>query len=172
MRLRYSLALSALVGLPAAAASLDLSVEIPRLNVAEYHRPYVAMWIERADGSQPKTLAVWYDIRNKGGNADGEGTKWLKDLRQWWRRIGRELQMPVDGVSAATRPAAKHQLAFNEAAIGPMAAGAYKLQVEAAREGGGRELLSLPFEWPPKPNATQTVAGTSELGEVRFEFKP
>mgnify|MGYP001585622981 FL=1 len=49
---------------PAMAADMNVKVEIPRLNVAEYHRPYVSMWIERADQSPVTTLAVWYDAKN------------------------------------------------------------------------------------------------------------
>ena len=34
-----------------------------------------------------RNLSVWYDLKLK----DNEGTKWLKDMRQWWRKTGREL---------------------------------------------------------------------------------
>ena len=173
MQVRYSLALAALFGAPAFAAGLTVNVEVPRLNVAEYHRPYLAAWIERPDQSVAGTLAVWYDVKNKG-NAEGEGTKWLKDLRQWWRRTGRELQMPVDGVSSATRPAGKHQIAVAEGSVAlpKLAPGAYKLYVEAAREVGGREIVSLPFQWPPAKAEQSQVAGSSELGAVSLELKP
>ena len=173
MQVRYSLALAALFGAPAFAAGLTVNIEVPRLNVAEYHRPYVAAWIERPDQSVPGTLAVWYDVKNKG-NAEGEGSKWLKDIRQWWRRTGRELQMPVDGVSSATRPAGKHQIAVSEGSVAlpKLAPGAYKLYVEAAREVGGREIVSLPFQWPPAKAEQSQVAGSSELGEVSLELKP
>jgi len=36
---------------PAFAADLNVSVEIPRLSGASYHRPYVAVWIERPDNT-------------------------------------------------------------------------------------------------------------------------
>lgn len=172
MQVRYSIALAALLGAPAFAAGLSLNIEVPRLNVAEYHRPYVAAWIERPDQSVATTLAVWYDVKNKG-NAEGEGTKWLKDMRQWWRRTGRELQMPVDGVSSATRPAGKHQLNFTEGSVAlpKLAPGAYKLYVEAAREVGGREIVSIPFQWPPQGDLT-AAQGHSELGEVKLELRP
>ena len=100
VHIRYPLApvaLSALFAGPALAAGLAVSIEVPRLNVSEYHRPYVAAWIERADNTLATTLAVWYDVRTKTNNPEGEGTKWLKDLRQWWRRGGRELTVPADG---------------------------------------------------------------------------
>ncbi|MBO9648814.1 MAG: DUF2271 domain-containing protein [Variovorax sp.] len=173
MQVRYSLALVALLGAPAFAGGLSVNIEVPRLNVAEYHRPYVSAWIERPDQSVATTLAVWYDVKNKG-NAEGEGTKWLKDMRQWWRRTGRELQMPVDGVSGATRPAGKHQIAFTEGSVAlpKLAPGAYKLYVEAAREVGGREIVSIPFQWPPAKAETATVAGSSELGEIKLDLAP
>lgn len=173
MQVRYSLALASLLGAPAFAAGLNVSIEVPRLDVAEYHRPYVAAWVERPDQSVAGTLAVWYDIKNKG-SAEGEGTKWLKDMRQWWRRIGRELQMPVDGVSSATRPAGKHHIQATEGSVQlpKLAPGAYKLYVEAAREVGGREIVSIPFQWPPAKAEQTSAAGSSELGEIRLELKP
>ncbi len=173
MQVRYSLALASLLGAPAFAAGLSVSVEVPRLNVAEYHRPYVAAWIERADQSVAGTLAVWYDTKTKN-TPEGDGTKWLKDLRQWWRRVGRDLAMPVDGVSSATRPAGKHQVNATEGSVQlpKLAPGAYKLYVEAAREVGGREIVSIPFQWPPAKAEQAQAAGSSELGEIKLELKP
>ncbi|MCA1325442.1 DUF2271 domain-containing protein [Herbaspirillum sp. alder98] len=155
---------------PAAAADLNLRIEVPTLNVAEYHRPYLAAWIERADQSVAANLAVWYDLKKR----DKEGEKWLKDLRQWWRRSGRELQMPVDGVSGATRPAGEQKLNFvsGKGPLADLAAGEYVLNVEAAREVGGRELVKLPFTWPPKSAQNSHVQGASELGAVSLELKP
>ena len=174
MQVRYSLAFAALFGAPAFAAGLTVNIEVPRLNVSEYHRPYVAAWIERPDQSVASTLAVWYDVKNKGGNAEGEGTKWLKDMRQWWRRTGRDLEMPIDGVSSATRPAGKHQIAFSEGSVAlpKLTPGAYKLYVEAAREVGGREIVSIPFQWPPAKAEQSQAAGNSELGAVTLDLKP
>ena len=45
------------------------------------------------------TLALWYDL----DNPKDEGDKWLKDIRQWWRRVGRDVEVPIDGVTSATR---------------------------------------------------------------------
>ncbi|MFJ3045795.1 DUF2271 domain-containing protein [Herbaspirillum chlorophenolicum] len=155
---------------PAGAADMNLKIEIPTLNVAEYHRPYLAAWIERADQSVAANLAVWYDLKKK----DKEGEKWLKDIRQWWRRSGRELQMPVDGVSGATRPAGEQKLNFGsgKGPLASLAPGDYVLMVEAAREVGGRELVKLPFQWPPKSAETAKAQGSSELGAVSLELKP
>jgi hypothetical protein len=167
---QYSIALSALLGAPVAAADLNLKVEIPRLTVAEYHRPYVAVWVEAKDQKFIGNLAVWYDLRQK----DNEGTKWLKDMRQWWRKSGRDLQMPVDGLSGATRAPGEHQIAFaaGKAPLDKLPAGEYQLVVEAAREVGGRELLRLPFQWPPGDAQTVRAQGQHELGTVAMDIKP
>ncbi len=153
---------------PAFAADMNVKVEIPRLNVAEYHRPYVAVWVERADQSPVSTLAVWYDLKNK------EGTKWLKDMRQWWRKAGRDTQMPADGISGATRAPGEHTLTFTDgkAPLGKLPAGDYQLVVEAAREVGGRELVRVPFTWPPQAAQSARAKGEHELGGVSVDLKP
>jgi hypothetical protein len=167
---KYLLLPLALIGTPLMAAEMKLTVEIPRLDVAEYHRPYVAIWLEKPDQSHVANLAVWYDLKMK----DKEGEKWLKDLRQWWRRSGRSLEMPVDGISGATRTVGKHSLSFTDthAAFKDLPAGDYRLVVEAAREVGGRELQRLAFSWPPRSSETVNAKGSHELGALSLELKP
>ncbi|HTU65204.1 MAG TPA: DUF2271 domain-containing protein [Steroidobacteraceae bacterium] len=151
----------------AQAADLSVSVEIPTLPVAEYHRPYVAVWIEGADQTIAANLAVWYQVR-------GDHTKWLPDLRQWWRRGGRDLKVPVDGVTGATRPVGQHLLKF-DAAQAPLAGlkpGQYALVVEAVREIGGREAVRIPFEWPIKGAKRDAAKGRTELGEIALSLNP
>ena len=167
---RFTVALTAVAGLPAVAAGLNVGVELPRMEVAEYHRPYVAVWLERADGTVAANLSVWYEVKKR----DAEGAKWLKDMRQWWRRTGRELSVPIDGVTQPTKPAGKHALSFSEGSnpLPKLEPGQYKLQIEAAREVGGRELLSIPFEWPAKQATSLSAQGKTELGEIKLELKP
>ena len=171
MRMRYTVAMTAVLGVPSAwAADLAVKVEIPRLTVAEYHRPYTALWIEKADQSFATNLAVWYDLKMK----NSEGTKWLKDMRQWWRKSGRELQMPVDGLSGATRAPGEHTLTFAGAKspLDKLPAGEYAVVVEAAREVGGRELVRVPFTWPPTAAQSNQAKGEHELGAVSVAIKP
>ncbi|QGP77708.1 DUF2271 domain-containing protein [Sphingobium sp. CAP-1] len=172
MQIRHSLVLTGATALgavaaPANAQTLNLSVAIPRLSVAEYHRPYVAIWIEK-EGAAPRTLSVWYD----GDKRNGEGTKWLRDVRQWWRASGRTMNFPANGVTGATRAPGDQKIAFTagKGPLGPLAPGNYTLLVEAAREVGGREVVRLPFSWPPRPGATVKAQGSSELGAVALSF--
>lgn len=153
------------------AATVQLKLELPRLNVAEYHRPYVAVWVEKAGESGPAVaqLAVWYDIK-KNNNA---GTKWVKDMRQWWRQGGRALTLPADGVSAATRAPGEHAISLdNSAALAALPPGKYELVVESSREAGGREVQRLPLTWPVKAAQTVKVQGEHELGALELSAKP
>ena len=174
MRLRTTVSLGAAAVAavcPAAqAAELALRIDVPRLNVAEYHTPYVAAWLQRAgDQAFAGPLAVWYDLKKK----DNGGAKWLRDLRQWWRQAGREAQLPLDGVSGATRAPGEHVLQLGGSrALASLPAGDYEVVVEAAREGGGREVLRLPLQWPVKAAASARAQGEHELGAVSLQAKP
>lgn len=153
---------------PALAAPNEFAVEIeiPRIAVAEYHRPYVAGWVENAQGQTVSQLLVWYDTRKR----DNGGKKWLADMRTWWRKGGRTFAVPADGVSGATRAPGRATLTI-PAANSPLArlpAGQYNFVVEAAREGGGREVVRAPFAWRPGGTFNATATGTGELGAVRL----
>lgn len=171
-------ALIALLAAPAAfAANAQLTLELPKLAVSEYHRPYVAIWLEREDRSVAANLALWYqqaDGKNGKSGAAEPGSKWLSDLRQWWRRSGREQTLPIDGVSGATRPAGQHQLrlAGDKAPLATLAPGSYKLVVEVAREVGGHEVVSIPFAWPPSSAQQLAAQGEHEIGALRLDLQP
>lgn len=170
MKLSHSLALT----LPLAsgwAMGADLSVkfDVPQLNVAEYHKPYVAIWIEGADQAIASNLAVLYDVKMK----EKGGEKWVKDLRSWWRKAGRDATLPIDGVSGATRAPGTHTMKFDGAKFGidKLPAGQYKLVVEAAREAGGREVVKVPFNWTGKGKLAANAAGKEELGAVSLQIQ-
>src|SRR3546814_8770139 len=77
---------------------------------------------------------VWYDHDMK----KNEGTKWLRDVRQWWRASGRSMSFPAKGVTGATRAPGTHKISFSRAQLGAATPGDYVLVIEAAREVGGR----------------------------------
>jgi hypothetical protein len=147
---------------PALAADLSVSVDIPRLNTASYHRPYVAVWIERPDQTAVRTLAVWYQQTR---NSEGDGKDWLKDMRTWWRKGGRAMSLPADGVSGATRAPGTQTIRVPGARLNGLQPGQYNIVVEAARELGGREVVRVPFRWGAA-NSGQ-ASGSTELGAVR-----
>jgi len=159
------LAASALIAVAApsmvAAADLTVTVEIPRINSGSYHRPYVAVWIETPDQTAVRTLAVWYQQTR---NAEGDGKDWLKDMRTWWRKGGRAMALPADGVSGATRAPGTQTIRVPAARLNGLQPGQYNIVVEAARELGGREVVRMPFRWGAAN--TGRVTGSTELGAV------
>lgn len=164
MRVPVTIVLCGLLGLPAAqAAEIRLDLQIPQMTVAEYHRPYVAIWVEGKNSQALANLAVWYQLTT---NSEGAGTKWLPDLRQWWRRSGRSLTVPIDGVTGPTKPAGRHAVRFDHThpSLKSLPAGQYTLVVEAVREVGGREMVKIPFQW--RGASQGSAQGTTELGRV------
>jgi len=157
----------ALLPTGAAAQTLDLQVQIPRLSVAEYHNPYVAIWLQK-EGAPARTLGVWYDLDNREG-----GAKWLNEVRQWWRASGRTMKFPANGITGATRAPGTHRVSFTagRGALPALTPGEYTLVIEAAREVGGRELLRLPFNWNGSTAVTARAQGKSELGLVTLSVK-
>jgi hypothetical protein len=154
---------------PAVAASMEVKIDVPRMTAAEYHKPYVAIWIEGAD-RPARTLNLWYDAKNR----EDAGTKWLADLRQWWRKAGRTLALPTDGVTGATRAPGPQTVVFTDKhpALAGLPAGQYQIAVEAARELGGQEVVRTAIQWPPKTAQTLSSKGAAELGAVTVSLKP
>lgn len=149
------------------AREFTVALDIPHLNVAEYHRPYIAMWVARENNRVATNLSVLYDV----GLADEEGEKWLKDIRQWWRRSGRTLDMPVDGISGATRSQGHHDFDFADK-VADLEPGDYRLIVEVVREVGGREMVEIPFQWPATESQRLNTSGSEEVGEVTLLLSP
>lgn len=155
-------------GAAQAAEQAKLDVTLPEQDVAEYHKPYLAVWIE--DNKRKAThVAVWYDVEMR----EYKGKEWLKDLRQWWRRGGRSLDLPYDGLTSATKGPGDYTLdsQLNNALAG-LPEGEYTLRVEASREVGGREVVSLPFSMPLSANALPIeMTGKSEIGRVALRLE-
>jgi len=170
MLIRHSFALTAAVtAVPALSAELALKVQLQRMDIAEYHRPYVAAWIEKAsDQSYAGNVALWYDVSKR----DNGGRKWLKEMRSWWRKSGHDVAA-IDGISGATRTAGEHAINLLDAkAVSALPPGQYDVVVEAARENGGREVLRVPFEWPVRKAQSAKAEGQGELGTVSLIARP
>lgn len=140
--------------------TVSVQFELPRMERGQYFRPYVALWLETEDREGVRTILVWH-----------EKSDWLKDLRQWWRKLGRHGEPPYDGVSGATRTPGRYQTTW-KAVDGnhqPIAAGTYYLHLEAAREEGDREFLRQKIVLGAGRPQTYQLQGESELG--RFEIQ-
>lgn len=188
-------ALGTLTALPASAAEMALKLELPEIQNTQYLRPYVAVWIEKADDTFVSTLSLWHMVKDKRGNTQAKGDRYLSTLRSWWKQSGAVSQMPIDGLSSATRSPGTHELVFKEGAapLKSLAPGKYQLVVETVREVKGPrpasadgtpaprmrgpskdslELVRVNFEWPAKKATTVTAKGNSEIGTISLLLKP
>lgn len=206
MRMRYSVslgtALGAAMALPAQSADLTVRLELPGIAAGTYVNPYVAVFLEKEDDRFVRTLSLWHRVNSRRGGQGREGApqgdRYLSSLRDWWRASGTTSQMPIDGISSATRGVGTHEVVFTQGKppLGDLPAGKYQLVVEVAREvkgprGGERgearqprgeggmgaskdalEELRIAFEWPVKKETTLGGRGKVELGAVSLTLKP
>lgn len=141
----------------------------PVIKETPYHRPYVAIWLETIDRKGITTIALWYGER-------AEDDKWLKDLRQWWRKIGRKNQTTqhqhnVDGYTGATKLTGKHIILWGgkDDTDKPVLAGDYLINIEAAREDGGRDYIRQKITLGTAGSAN--LPSKREIGPVSIRWK-
>ncbi|WP_394205838.1 DUF2271 domain-containing protein [Shewanella waksmanii] len=149
---------------PAFAGKLAIDLNLAEITEGQYLRPYTAVWVEDSRGKHVDTIALWrWD----------EGEKWLKDIRRWWRKIGREEAGFIDGVTGATRPSGAYKLDWDmtDSAGSAVKSGKYTLLVEVVREHGNRSLVRHKFNHDGNPFAV-TLAPTDETGEITITYQP
>ncbi|WDS35076.1 DUF2271 domain-containing protein [Pseudoxanthomonas sp.] len=137
--------------------ALVLDYEIPRLQAARYHAPYLAIWITRPDGAAVRQLLVL-----------GDRSHYLLELPQWWRRYGRDDLQAIQGIARPTRMPGAYSVSWDGRddtglRVPP---GDYLVQVEAARQDGGHELLTLPFQLDGHKAVQVQRTGVSEIGAI------
>lgn len=150
------------VAAPGKEQNVEFQINIPILDVDVYHRPFIAVWVQSELTKEKIPVAVWYD--------DAE---WLKDLRQWWRRIGRASSPSYDHVTGATKKPGSYRLFWNGLNSDgvPMPPGIYWVYVESAREEGDRELLRRKFEYGSDKNVQLVEKGRYELGDLHITIE-
>ena len=151
------------VATPHDSTPTRLNIELTlKQQLGEYHPPYVASWIENSQGKPVRTLLLWR-----------EQAKWLKDIRRWWRKVGKKDAELVDAITSATRITGKYPLSFlaenDEKAS--LQKGKYTLFIEVVRENGGRAIIRQPFSLNGE-KATFTLAATNETDEIKFSVTP
>lgn len=163
MKMYLSTVLLILLPLFTQAEQLEIELTIPSLDVDPYHRPYVALWLEAAERQGLQTVAVWH------GKED-----WLKDMRQWWRKLGRRNPENYDAVAAATRKPGKYKIRWDtvDHQGNPIPEGEYYLCIEAAREAGGRDFLRQKIILGKSTPQTHSLNGDIELGSINITIHP
>lgn len=103
-------------------------------STGQVRNPYVAVWVEDAEGNYVTTIAVWYE-------QSGKGTRWLSDLRSWMSASNGDVSTSSTG---ATRSPGSYSVVWDGTDLdgNPVAQGDYVIFVEAAREHGPYEITS------------------------------
>lgn len=152
-----------IVNVSANAAKVDLTIELqlPDITADPYHKPYVAAWLETPKRKGVHTFLFW-----------AEQEEWFKDLRQWWRKIGRKKKPNYDAVTGATRKPGVYSIHWNGTLIdgSQIKPGEYVLHFESVREQGSREYLRQKITIGGKPQ-TFILDGQTELGRIAITIK-
>lgn len=143
------------VSSPANAEQIQIEVEIPEIDTSQYRRPYVAMWIEeKGNWKSNQTFALWFDDH-----------QWLKDIRRWWRKVGR-YNKDIDGFSGATKAAGSYSV---KRSVKLEDQTKYVLYIEAVREHGNRTLLKIPISKADIGNDIAADVG-KEIGLLKVQI--
>ena len=145
-------------GTAMAQPELEVQVELPKIETGTYHRPYVAVWIEDEQQQPVRLVEAWLDKPD-----------WIKDLRRFWRKLGRSEPQLVDAKTGATKGPGSYKVRWDgkDEQGKAVAAGNYVLFVEAAREQGGRNLAKQAFTWDGSAVQIEIQAST-ELGKIKL----
>ena len=143
-----------------ATAPVRLEYTIPRLSVARYERPYLAIWVSDERGLLVRNLLLL-----------GESERWARENKAWWRRIGRRDPDLVHGYALPTRRPGTYRLEWDGTdSFGlPVSAGEYTLNIEASREHGGHDFRAVPIAVPFEPGALE-FQPLGEIGAVSLSI--
>lgn len=143
------------------SAKVDVAFELPTITTTMYARPYVAVWIENSERKSVKTIELWVGK-----------DEWLKDLRSWWRKVGRYDRELIDAVTSATRPAGKYKFSWDgkDDSGQTLPQGDYTLHIEVVREHGGRNYLRQKMALG-NSDMTYQLKPTEETGEITIHYK-
>ena len=148
---------------------LAVDLEIAAQQGYRYHRPYVAVWVEDANGKPVRTLSVWV-------NTSGRGPRYIRELRRWFsmERDQEDAGGPdlITTVSSATRLPGQYTVTWNgrDDRGGVVDQGAYRVVIEAAREHGSYQLMQQDLTLGAKPVAAD-LGSNEEIGRARVEYR-
>lgn len=140
---------------------IEVQLTLPVIETTIYARPYVAVWVEDAQRKPVRTIQLWVGK-----------DEWLKDLRSWWRKVGRNDRVLVDAVTSATRPEGQYRFywdGLNDQGE-RIEQGEYTLYIEVVREHGGRNYLRQKLLLESE-NVSHRLNPTQETGPITIDYR-
>jgi thiamine biosynthesis lipoprotein ApbE len=132
---------------------VSINIDLPKLNVQRYRRPYVAVWIENGKGQSVRSITVW-----------GNAPKYWPALPAWWKFAKNDNDL-VKAVTRATREPGKYEVVWDgkddKGAQVPQ--GTYTVRIEVHREHGQDLIQTGKIACGEKPAKT-AMARNAETG--------
>ncbi|QPH39834.1 DUF2271 domain-containing protein [Pedobacter endophyticus] len=128
-------------------------------------RPFVAVWVEDAQKTPVRNLAIWY---NK--------PRWLPDLKSWSRSNGDEFKKGAEGslssTSSATRGPGKYTLVWDgKDDHGKLVkAGSYTVYIEVVREHGTYQIIAKQMKFTGTASKIELTPNT-ELASASLDYR-
>jgi len=140
---------------------VEVTYVLPKIDVGNYKKPYVLVWVTDAEKNPIKTLLI-------------QGTKpeWQEDNYVWWRRYGRKQPGVVEAMAKPTRPPGRYAVGWDgtDEAGRRVAQGRYIIHVEASREHGGHAYQTIEVQLGAAP-ATGQAPAKDELGATQARYE-
>jgi hypothetical protein len=148
--------------LPASAQLAVTFTYAPTASGGRVNNPYIAAWVEDADSTLVKTLAVWYK--------QGRDARYLADLTSW--SATDDSSSDVSTVSGATRTPGDYRLLWDGTDVDGVRAplGEYVVAIESAREHGPHSLVRQSITLGDRPFHT-ALADDGELSGAAVEYR-
>ena len=117
-----------------AGFEVEVTYTLPRIDAANYRKPYVIVWVTDLEKNPIKTLLI-----------SGARQDWQEDNYVWWRRYGRKQPGQVEALAKPTRASGRYTVGWDgtDATGKRVAQGTYVINIEAAREHGGHAYQAI-----------------------------
>ena len=130
-------------GPPAVVGEMVVSFTYSRVGPGKIESPYVAVWIEDAEGELLETIALFYEQTRRG-------LRWIDHLDRWFARDAARIATGgldvARTISSATRPPGEYAVTWDGTASGvAVVAGEYFICIESTREDGPYSLIREPL---------------------------
>ncbi|WP_197453949.1 DUF2271 domain-containing protein [Caulifigura coniformis] len=149
---------------------LVVNFELNKPSEEQYRRPYVAVWMEDADGFPVRTAVLWMQTKQPG-------PRWHRDLLRWFkndrvRKLADEKDL-IGVISGATRGPGEYKAVFDglDDAGKPLKPGKYTLYIEAAREHGTYQLIRHPLQLGAEPIPEAKLKSNVEIKSASVEYR-
>ena len=142
------------------AANFIFDFTIPTLDVDDYEKPYIAIWLTNADRKVIKNLLLL-----------GKSEQWAQTNKRWWRKSGRHNELLLDGLARPSRKPGHYQLSWDwrDDYGNKVPAGDYQLHIEVSREDGEVNLASFKFNSFSLP-IKEIKSAQGEIGELQLNI--